>query len=151
MSKQLAAVIDIAASPDRVWAVLTDFQAYPQWNPFIVRADGTPQVGSRLILRMQPVGARAVTLKPTVLQATPGSRLRWLGRLGMPGIMDAEHCFTVEGDGAGGTRVSQTEVFRGVLVPFLAGSLDRHTLPAFVAMNEALKTRAEHAAAPVRG
>ena len=69
----------------------------------------------------------------------------------MPGIADAKHSFTVEDDGAGGSRVSQTEVFRGVLAPFLAGSLDRHTLPAFVAMNEALKTRAEHAAAPVRG
>jgi len=69
----------------------------------------------------------------------------------MPGIADAKHSFTVEDDGAGGSRVSQTEVFRGVLAPFLAGSLDRHTLPAFVAMNEALKTRAERAAAPVRG
>ena len=54
----------------------------------------------------------------------------------MPGIADAKHSFTVEDDGAGGSRVSQTEVFRGVLAPFLAGSLDRHTLPAFVAMNE---------------
>jgi hypothetical protein len=57
-------------------------------------------------------------------------------RLGMPGIADAKHSFTVEDDGAGGSRVSQTEVFRGVLAPFLAGSLDRHTLPTFVAMNE---------------
>jgi hypothetical protein len=35
----------------------------------------------------------------------------------------------------------------GVLVPFLAQSLDRATLPAFHAMNEALKRRAEQAAA----
>jgi hypothetical protein len=38
-----------------------------------------------------------------------------------------------------------------VLVPFMARSLDRHTLPAFVAMNEALKQRAERAVAPRRG
>lgn len=45
-------------------------------------------------------------------------------RLGMPGIADAKHSFTVEDDGAGGSRVSQTEVFRGVLAP-----LPRERLP----------------------
>ena len=35
--------------------------------------------------------------------------------------------------------------------PDQAGSLDRHTLPAFVQMNEALKSRAEEAMASQRG
>jgi len=48
-------------------------------------------------------------------------------------------------------RSAQTEQFRGLLVPFLARSLDRHTLPAFRAMNEALKQGAEHTVAPRRG
>ena len=43
----------------------------------------------------------------------------------------------------GGTRLVHSESFRGILVPFVAASLDRSTLPAFVAMNEALKRRAE--------
>jgi hypothetical protein len=37
----------------------------------------------------------------------------------------------------------QQERFRGVLVRFMAGSLDRHTLPGFQQMNQALKRRAE--------
>jgi hypothetical protein len=151
MSKNLDTAIDIDATPDQVWAVLIDFTAYPHWNPFIVRADGTPEVGTRLSLRMQPVDARGVTLKPTVLEVTAGTRLRWLGRLGVPGIMDAEHSLTLQPLDGGRTRMSQTEVFRGLLVPFLGGSLDRHTLPAFVAMNEALKARAERAMASLRG
>ena len=64
--------------------------------------------------------------------------------------MDAEHTFTLEPRGSG-TRLIQQEEFRGMLVPFLAASLDRKTLPAFVAMNEALKTRAEHMASHLRG
>jgi hypothetical protein len=143
--------IDIDATPDRVWEVLSDFSAYPEWNPFIVRANGKAEAGRRITVRMQPVGSRAVTLRPTVLEATEGRRLRWRGRLGIPGIFDVEHVFSIETGDGGRTRLSQSEQFVGVLVPFMSGSLDRHTLPAFAAMNEALKRRAEHAVVAQRG
>jgi hypothetical protein len=42
-------------------------------------------------------------------------------------------------------------MFRGVLVPLLARSLRGHTLPAFHAMNEALKERVERTPATQRG
>jgi hypothetical protein len=127
----------------RVWEVLTDFAAYPQWNPFITHARGTARAGEQLTNRMQPVGGRAVTLKPTVLQATPDQQLRWLGRVLAPGIFDAEHTFTIEQLGDGQVRLVQREQFRGLLVPVMGRSLDRHTLPAFEQMNQALKRRAE--------
>ena len=84
MSKQLVSQVDIDATAEQVWKVLTDFAAYPAWNPFIVSAVGAAEVGSTVTLRMQPIDARAVTLKPTVLEATPGYRLRWRGRLESP-------------------------------------------------------------------
>ena len=31
--QQIVTEIDIAASPERVWSILMDFSAYPQWNP----------------------------------------------------------------------------------------------------------------------
>jgi uncharacterized protein YndB with AHSA1/START domain len=46
MAKQLRAQVDIQASPERVWEVLTDFAAYPEWNPFIVQASGAVAPGS---------------------------------------------------------------------------------------------------------
>jgi hypothetical protein len=143
MSKQLATEIDIDASPAQVWEVLSDLNAYAEWNPFIVRADGEAETGSRLILRMRPAGGRTGTFRPTVLEASPGRRLRWLGRLGLPGVLDADHSFTIEGRPGGGARLRQQEEFRGVLAPFLARSLDAGTLPAFHAMNRALKQRVE--------
>jgi hypothetical protein len=143
MAKQLHTQIDIHATPERVWQVLTDFAAYPDWNPFIIRAAGSARVGERLTNRMQPVGGRMVTLRPTVLEADPGRRLRWLGRLLVPGVMDADHSFTIEPLGGGQVRLVQRERFSGLLVPLVRGSLDRHTLPAFEQMNQALKRRAE--------
>ena len=143
MAKQLRSGIDIHATPERVWQVLTDLPAYQRWNPFITSAEGEVRRGGRLTLRMQPAGGRAMTFRPTVLEATQGRRLRWLGRLLVPGLFDGEHSFTIRPLGAGQVRLVQQEDFRGLLVPLLARSLDRRTLPGFEQMNQALKRRAE--------
>ena len=141
MSGRLSRHVDTAATPERVGEVLTDLAACPEWNPFIVRAEGVPGPGRRRTSTMQPVGDRAATLRPRLAEVAFHRRLRWRGRLVMPGLMDAEHTFELE-PRAGSTRLIQTDTFRGVL-PFLAASLDRNTLPAFVAVNEALQRRAE--------
>ncbi len=146
MTKQLRTEIEIDATAERVWEVLTDFGDYPQWNPFLVEAAGRPVAGERLTIRMQPQGGRAMTFRPTVREATAHQRLRWLGHLVVPGIFDGEHSFTIEPLGGGRVRLVQQEEFRGVLVPLLARSLDRRTLPAFEQMNQAVKQRAEQPA-----
>lgn len=143
MAKQLRTHIEINASPERVWRILTDFAAYPHWNPFIPRASGSARRGERLTIRLQPVGGRGMTFRPTVLEADPRKRLRWIGRVLVPGVFDGEHSFTIEPLGEGRVRVVQQEHFSGLLVPLLARSLDRRTLPAFEQMNQALKRRAE--------
>jgi hypothetical protein len=148
MAKELRAEIEIDAHGERVWNVLTDFAAYAQWNPFITQAKGAAAPGERLTLRMQPESGRAMTFRPTVLEAVPGKRLRWLGRFLLPGLFDGEHSFTLEPLEGGRIRLIQAERFRGILVPLLARSLDRGTLPAFEQMNRALKRRAEHADDP---
>ncbi|MER3407514.1 MAG: SRPBCC domain-containing protein, partial [Nitrososphaera sp.] len=40
MAKEVRTEIEIAAGPQRVWQVITDFARYPEWNPFIRRVEG---------------------------------------------------------------------------------------------------------------
>jgi hypothetical protein len=147
MSKELVSSTEIDAPAEQVWAILTDFAGFKSWNPFIVEAQGRAEVGSQLTLRMQPVGGSAMTLRPTVVEVIDGQVLRWLGRFWVSGLFDADHSFVVKPLGASRTALVQREQFSGLLVPFFRRSLDRGTLPAFEAMNAALKDQAEQATA----
>lgn len=142
MAASLEATIDIGATPERVWAVLTDFGSYPDWNPFIKRIAGTPEVGAKLEVRIHPPGGRAMTFRPTVRAAEPTRELRWLGRLLVPGVLDGEHGFRLEPLAEGGVRFVQSERFSGALVPLFGRTL-RQTEAGFAQMNAALKQRAE--------
>jgi len=140
--RRLEEAIEIDAPPETVWAVLTDFAAYPQWNPFILSIEGLPAVGERLVVNMKPPGGFAMTFKPTVLEADAPRSFRWLGKLGVSGVFDGEHRFEVQPIGEGRSRFVQSEVFKGILVPVL-GMMFSKTAEGFRTMNEALKQRAE--------
>ena len=143
MAKQLHAEIEVQATPERVWEVLTDFAAYQEWNPFIVEASGQAVPGSRLELQMRPPGRRATRFRPEVLEADPGRELRWLGRVLVPGLFDGEHRFTIQPAGPDRARLAQHEDFRGILAPLLLAMIAKPTLEGFQQMNQALKSRVE--------
>jgi len=143
MGHQLHTDIDISAPPEVVWTVLTDLDGYSEWNPFIVEASGDVAIGSKLVNRMQPPGGRGMTFKPTVTVLERARTFEWLGRPVVPGIFDGRHRFDLVATPSGGTHLTHTEKFSGVLVRSMRKSLDTHTHAGFLAMNEALKTQAE--------
>jgi hypothetical protein len=140
--------IEIAADRERVWAVLCDFGSYRDWNPFIVDVGGVARPGTPIAARVRlPLGI-GMSFKATVLTAEEGRELRWIGRLPLPGIFDGEHRFLIDPIGPGRVRFEQSEDYRGVLVPLMRGWLERHIRRGFVAMNAALKLRAERQPGP---
>jgi hypothetical protein len=142
--RTISAVIDIAAAPRQVWAVLADLDAYRDWNPFIRSASGQLTVGSTLTMRMVPADGRAFTTRGRLLAVQPPVLLRWIGRLIVPGIFDGTHQFSLE-DLGGHTRLTQSEAYRGILVP-LTGKTITKTESDFRALNQALKQRVERTA-----
>lgn len=143
MSKEIKTSILINASPELVWAVLTDFNNYPNWNPFIKSIKGQPVAGQKIIARMEPPEAQEMTFKPTVLAFEANKEFRWLGHLLFPGLFDGEHIFELIDNKNGTTTFHQSEKFGGILVPLFRKMLDVNTVNGFKLMNEALKERAE--------
>jgi hypothetical protein len=144
---EVTTTISIAASAERVWAVLLDFARYSEWNPFVRSIEGAPSEGSTIKVKIQSPSGKAMTFSPVVLRNTAGREFRWKGKLVLPGIFDGEHYFRLASGGAGLTEFTHGERFTGLLVPLLRGALDRDTRSGFEAMNRALKQRVEQSGA----
>ena len=137
MSRIITTHLTIPAPVHDVWNVLTDLDAYPDWNPFIRSAGGNVNVGERLHLTIQLPGGRPSALDPWVTAMEPGRYIECLGRLTVPGILDARHSFTTTALVGGRTLLQQSGTFTGVLLP-LTGTLLPRTEAGFTVMNLAL-------------
>jgi len=93
--------------------VLTDFAAYPEWNPVVTIAEGPVEEGRRLALRIAPSGRIAYVVRPRVSRVVPERELRWRRR--MP-LVTTEQLFELEAV-PGGTKVTHGQEAWGPLVP----------------------------------
>ena len=88
-----------------------------------------------------------MTFKPKVLNAEPNRELRGQAAYRCRACSMVIHSFTIEPLGNNRISFIQREAFKGLLVPWLARSLDTNTQRGFEEMNHALKERAEAAPA----
>ncbi|GGZ25138.1 hypothetical protein GCM10007049_17020 [Echinicola pacifica] len=139
MKKQISTSIRIETSPKVIWDILIDFNAYPEWNPFIRSISGKLTLGAKL-----KVALMGMNFKPQIMELIPNKSFIWLGHLGMKGLFDGEHKFHVIDNGDGSSTFEQSERFSGILVRLFSSSLDKNTKNGFIEMNEKLKLRAEH-------
>ena len=143
MAKEIKTEILIKASPEKVWSILTDFDDYPNWNPFIKSIKGEVAVGNIITARIEPPEASGMTFKPEVLAFVPNKELRWIGHLLFAGLFDGEHSFELIDNKNGTTTFKQNEIFNGILVPLFKKSLDKNTTNGFIRMNQKIKELAE--------
>lgn len=143
MAKEIRTSIRIQATPKQVWTVLTNFSEYPLWNPFIKSLSGTPAVGEKIVVRIEPPEATGMTFNPVVLRYETNKEFRWKGKLWFKGLFDGEHIFELVDNGDGTTTLIQREQFTGILVPLFKKMLDVHTVNGFTMMNQKLKELAE--------
>lgn len=64
------------ATPEQVWAVITDFDGYEAWNPWILRARGPVEVGARVDIEVR-LGDDTRTMWHRIVELTPHRRFCW--------------------------------------------------------------------------
>jgi uncharacterized protein YndB with AHSA1/START domain len=128
----------IDASPERVWAVLTDAASYGNWNRAVVSIEGTIAPGSTISLVSIANPKRAFRLHITEMQ--PPNRLVWSD--GMPlGLFKGERTYLVE-PREGVTHFSMTEAFSGLLAGAFTKAIPDLT-ESFNLFADCLKSAAE--------
>ena len=140
--KELRTEIEIQATPEKVWQVLTDLDRYPEWNPFIHHAIGSARLGEKVDITF-PSGSKDMTLHCTVVEAVPNRKLCWKYDVILPGLWSGEHSFTIETIDTDRIRFIDKEIFNGLLIPLQAKDIDTNSRRDFEAMDKALKARAE--------
>jgi hypothetical protein len=143
MAYEVSTTIEIAATPQNVWAVLADLADYPQWHPAYVGVTGQLAAGSTLtITSTSPTSDRNITAKVKVLTADPGTELRWVSR--PLGVTISKRVFRLSPT-ADGTLLVQTGTYRGLggghgrAITKVTGRIQ----DTFVAINQAIKEQAE--------
>jgi uncharacterized protein YndB with AHSA1/START domain len=132
--------VEIAASPEVVWEVLTGFEHWPDWNPDVksMSFQGPVAPGSEFRWKAGPG-----TIVSTLEEVDRPRFIKWRGRTLS---IKAVHDWRFEPSN-GGTRVETEESFSGFLARLFRGSLQKTLDRSTESGLEHLKRESERRAA----
>jgi hypothetical protein len=138
--------VGIQAPAEVIWSVVQDLATWADWNPTYPRAEGEIRIGAMLSLDLALPGQSVQALQAKVLDWVPNEQLHWqLSLLG--GMIKTLRYIEITPLAATGCVVDNGEIFGGLMGPSLGRRMRGPVRRGFLAMNEALKARAEAIAA----
>ena len=136
--KKFETTIEIKAAPDKVWSILTNAEAYPNWNSTVEKVDGQIALGQKVTVYAKATPGRAFPLK--VSEFDPSKKMVWSG--GMPlGLFTGMRTYTLTPKGSS-VVFNMREEFNGLMAPLITRSIP-DLQPAFDTFAADLKKRAE--------
>jgi hypothetical protein len=134
--------IEIQATPEEVWKVLTDLGGYADWNPLLYRAEGQVKAGTKVKLSARTT-SNDMNFNCSVTRVEQNREFAWKFHVILPFLFRGEHIFRIEPLNEHRVRFIDREIFKGLLVPLQAKDLETSAKDGMVAMGEALKARVE--------
>lgn len=136
--------VEIGATPEVVFDVLTVMRDWPTWSTMLVGVDRGPIAkGSKLSLGLRTPQA-SYDFSAEVTDFRPGLAFEWLSRTGVPGVFDGRHRFEITALRDGRSRLRNVEFYSGLLAPVLRRTASMKAAPAgFDKMNQEIAARAE--------
>jgi uncharacterized protein YndB with AHSA1/START domain len=132
----------ISASPDRVWATLTDGERWPEWDSGVDAVEGRIAPGEKLTIRSSAAPGRAFPV--TVTGFEPPHRLQFSG--GMPlGLFRGVRTYDVTPTPDGSSEFHVREEYSGVLLGLIWRTMP-DLGPSFSRFADGLKVRVESGA-----
>lgn len=141
--QELKTEIIIRAKKEKVWEILTSFNQYSEWNPFIIDSKGEAIEGGKLTNTMLLNNKKQI-FTPKITSLKPTAYLEWLGSLWIKGLFDGRHYFELHELSDGELKLVHGERFSGLLHRPILKMIKEETLKGFIAMNDAIKNKAEN-------
>src|SRR3982074_1516657 len=137
--KSYDATADIEATPDAIWAILTDAPNLSNWDSGVERVEGKIAPGETIKVLVKVNPGRAFPVKVTEFK--PNERMVWSG--GMPlGLFKGVRTYTLTPTGNGETSFKMREEYSGPMLGMIWKSIP-DLGPAFQEFAQSLKRRAE--------
>jgi hypothetical protein len=137
--------LEIGASAEQVWDVLTDFPAYGEWNTALPSLSGELAVGSTLAMRLNLDG-KAMDVTAALQTVDRGRGFSWKGHLGAEFIFCGRRAFTIEPVGPDAARFRHVESLNGLIVPVFMLLKGKAVAAHHHDFNAAIKQRVEELA-----
>lgn len=137
--------VEIAASSKLVWAVLTDLDQYPEWNPFCVAATSTLRIGAPVEMVLADYTGAGGTFLNTeyVCAFVPERLLSWELRATPESPYAARRDQIIEPTAEGNCRYYSTDAFLGEFAHDIMTETGDWVKRAFDDTAVALKRRSE--------
>ncbi len=133
----------IGAPVGKVWQVLTDFGAYPIWNPVIQSVRGTAALNNKILISIKLPGMPGLKIPCRIEVCDTEKELRWQGAVPMTKWLFAgDHYFKLQAKGDQ-TRLIHGEDLSGLALNILQKKLEKELNDAYPRLNAALKQEAE--------
>ena len=142
--KTIETSIVIDSTPEKIWGILTNFEEYELWNPFMTKVIGSATLGSKIEVNIKTISGKRRRYYPIITRYETNKELRWKGKSFLPGIFDGERIFILEKSDDNKILFSHKEIFSGLGVKLVGNKLNESLKESFVRMNKALKGRAEN-------
>jgi len=134
--------LTVNAPTETVWKVISDLDAYGEWNPFVVACDSTLEVNSPIKMQVKLVPFFAFPQKETIYSHDPSHQLSYGIRLPF-NALSSVRCHQVKTLTPGVTEYTSTFELSGWLSPLVQWMLQSRLKKGFDGMAEGLQLRSE--------
>ena len=115
---EYSAGINIKTKPERVWALMTNAADFPRWNSTVKSIEGRIASGQTIKLIASISPTRTFNLK--IIEFIPEKMMVWSdGNAMFKGV----RTYTTTPKADGSTDFTMSEVYTGLMLPMIAGSL----------------------------
>ena len=142
LKKQYHTEIVVNAPVEKVWRALTDFSAYPEWNPLVGWLTGDFSPDGRIQMFIKPLDR---SFEATLKRVREYEEFTWIGVQVAPWFLSGEHYYRLEKLNDTSTRLLHGECFRGLGSAFIRKPVLRRMEDTFAQHNLLLKERVENA------